>query len=774
MPTLSELAKTQQRTTVGPAQSSSAGNAGGTNIQPTQQIDKTAALTADIGKMFGGLLQEHQQASEYAGKTVGTDNLVEYKQTMGKINNIYAGKADLNSSDMSEKTRLEQGAYETYMQKGAFGDNDLANKAFRDTYAVPATDALLRAKGQNESNRVALFKSETKRDTSFSIGQIGDDITAENIATFKQQYVDAGLDPNAVDGLVLTSSANTLAIEMDTNHALYYDAGGNIREESVNALLGSTFRHYAGSENEAIQAEIIKNKKSAEAFLKTKANAAKSEYTNQAMNRGRTLTWDGQPYTDSNGITHKFANNFAEFERTIMEEFPLLTTENHTQAMNLYKTKTTSKNGMNSFATKYMADTKFNLIDKKFPSGQRIERQTVEDYSAWNATIQNMATQGLVSESKAISAEFRQKDIERQYNNQQTVFNDMGTQNTETLIAYSEKGSTNPNGETITGNEYMKQYKISEDNLAQSIDVVSIDTNVPKDAANLRLGLHRKFDESVKIANAQGKARPAIFNRYDAIMKDVSGSTQDIGSMQKMLEYVEYSKANGNNQYYAYDKELNVLKQTLYKTDDDGKLLPEDQRTQRGSIILQSMATDIYRNSNNKTAVTTAKKAVTDIAEAGGEGLKGTLTFITTPVPENTSQHIMKVYKGPLDDISVRQEVSSYEQYDVGTGIGFDKNRVFVPKGLTHTQFGSYIDTVLKLYNKNREDTLEDGNIEYVIGNDGVDLNYRLLDKTTQRHIGNITTDGYQFLKGTGEMSDVDTRTKDVFTRHKDSLFLGD
>ncbi|WP_438971898.1 hypothetical protein [Methylophaga sp.] len=42
--------------------------------------DKSAALVKDIGKMFGGILESHQEASEYAGKRVGTDNLVEFKK----------------------------------------------------------------------------------------------------------------------------------------------------------------------------------------------------------------------------------------------------------------------------------------------------------------------------------------------------------------------------------------------------------------------------------------------------------------------------------------------------------------------------------------------------------------------------------------------------------------------------------------------------------------------------------------------------------------------
>ena len=771
MATLSELAKTQQTTTVGGAQSGSVGSAGGTSIQPTQIIDKSAGLAKDIGKMFGGLLQEHQQASEYAGKRVGTDNLVSYKQEMGKIADMYASKADVTSSDMIEKSRLEQGVYEEFLQKGTFADNPLANQAFRDTYADPAADHVLRLKKTNSDKQVALFKDETKRDVSFSVGALGSDINAENIKTFKQQYSDAGLDPVAVDGLVLNAASDSLTVEVNNNHSLYYDAGGNINTEAVDAMFKDKYKHYVGSDNKAIVAELSKTKETMDTFLKGKANQARVEYTNQAMNRGRSLTWDGQPYTDENGITYKFASNYKEFEKTVSEEFPLLTTENHTQVMNLYRTKKSSKDGMNSLATKYMASTKFNLIDKKFPSGQPIDKKTIKEYASWNNTIQTMAKQGLISESKAIAAEFRQKTLQRQYDNQQTIFNDMGVNNTETLIKKSEVGGTNPNGETITGNEYMKQYKITEDNIAQVVDSIDTDTIDVKTAGGVRQELTKRFDASVRYAQAQGKNRPALFNRYDASISDVSGTPKAVEEMQKMLQYIEYSKANGNNKYYAYDKELNQLKQVLYKTDADGKLLPKEERAQRASIIMQSMATDIYRNTNSKESLRTAVKAVNEIAT----GESRYFTSIDTPVPQGTAQNIMKLYKGSADELSIKQEVESYEYYDAGGTTGFDKSRVAIPKGLDKPKFGRYVNTILKVYNTNREDKLDAGDVEFVVGNDGTDLTYRILDRTTQRHIGNISTNGYQFLLGTGEMSDTDTRdSQAVLNNKKQGLFLGD
>lgn len=782
MPTLSELAKTQQQTQVaqapaGAAQAAGAPRIGRTVISPTKRIDKSAELIRDIGKVFGKGIETQVQASDYTGKRVGTDLLVQYKRDMGAIALKYADKPDLSSSDMVEKTRLEQGVYEKYMQKGAFGDNDIANEAFKETYAVPATDNLFRLKEANARTRVKLFQQETTRDISEAVNILGSDINEDVINTFKDQYSEAGLQPLLVDELVLNTASDSISNEVNDNHELYYDAGGNINQAAIDGLIQRHYQHYLESDNETIKAEVAKNSKSVNKFLEAKADDTRATYNTQAMNIGRALTWEGDPYTDANGVTYKFANNFKEYESLIDAQFPLLTTEAKTKVMNLYKEKTATKNAMNSLATNFMASTKYNFIDKKFPSGQPISLAEVQLVRDQNVVIQNLKDQGLISDSKGISADFRTKEIERQYYSQQTIFSDIANQSTEKLIEYSEKGSTNANGDVITGNEYMKQYKISEDNIALDIDGMDIDVNNADVHNNLRADLYSRFDSSVRMATAQGKARPALFNRYDTVVNDVSGSTKDLGTMQKIVEYIDYTKANGNNKYFAYDRDLNNLKQALYQVDADGNLLPQETRARNASIIMQNMATNIYRNSNNKEAVRTATKAVDEIALGGGEGLRGTLTFIDTPVPNATAQHVMRLYQGSLDTLSIRQHVSSYETWDAGGTLGFDRQRVFVPKGLTSAKFGNYVDTILKIYNEDREDTLNAGDVEYVIGNDGVDLTYRLLDKTTtpQRHIGNISAQGYQFLLGTGAMSEEDSRTtEDIFKRKQESLFLGD
>ena len=198
MATLSQLAQTQQRTTVGAAQSGSVGAPASTNIQPTQQIDKSASLAKDIGKMFGGILESHQQASEYAGKRVGTDNLVEYKKQMNSISSAYILKEDLTSSDIVEKTRLEQGVYEHYMQKGVFVDNDLANQSFRDTYSDPAGEHLLGQKALNDKQWVSLHADEEmagiKSEMTLSAGVYN----LENIRTWQARLKAIKKDPNLI------------------------------------------------------------------------------------------------------------------------------------------------------------------------------------------------------------------------------------------------------------------------------------------------------------------------------------------------------------------------------------------------------------------------------------------------------------------------------------------------------------------------------------------------------------------------------------------------
>lgn len=198
MATLSELAKTQQTTTVGGAQSGAVGSAGGTSIQPTQIIDKSAGLAKDIGKMFGGLLQEHQQASEYAGKRVGTDNLASYKAEMDKINEYYNSKENLTSADYVEKSRQEQGVYESLLQTGAFPDNQLANQAFKDTFASPAGEFTLRQRAINDKLGFDLHTKEELASVKDEMQRASGVYTIDNINTWKARVSAVNEDPNKV------------------------------------------------------------------------------------------------------------------------------------------------------------------------------------------------------------------------------------------------------------------------------------------------------------------------------------------------------------------------------------------------------------------------------------------------------------------------------------------------------------------------------------------------------------------------------------------------
>lgn len=198
MPTLSELAKTQQTTTVGGAQSGAVGSAGGTSIQPTQIVDKSAGLAKDIGKMFGGLLQEHQQASEYAGKRVGTDNLASYKQEMDKIDAYYNSKENLISADYIEKSREEQGVYEEFLQTGAFPDNELANQAFKDTFATPAGEFTLRQRAINDKLGFNLHTKEELASVKDEMQRASGVYTIDNINTWKTRVSAVRKDPNRV------------------------------------------------------------------------------------------------------------------------------------------------------------------------------------------------------------------------------------------------------------------------------------------------------------------------------------------------------------------------------------------------------------------------------------------------------------------------------------------------------------------------------------------------------------------------------------------------
>lgn len=244
MPTLSELAKTQQTTTVGAPQASAVGSAGGTSIQPTQQIDKTAALTADIGKMFGGLVQEHQVASEYAGKRVGTDNLVAYKNRMGEIAKLY-NRTDLTSADMVEKTRNEQGAYEKYMQKGHFADNEIANQAFKDNYVVPATNDLFKTKESNLALKNRLFVNEETLAIQSEMTATSGTYTEKNIRGWQERLVAIGKDPQLIWGetAVGLNAAFTDKFNdgMDSNALISYLDNGVLTQEGLDKVFNDTY-----------------------------------------------------------------------------------------------------------------------------------------------------------------------------------------------------------------------------------------------------------------------------------------------------------------------------------------------------------------------------------------------------------------------------------------------------------------------------------------------------------------------------------------------------
>jgi len=233
MPTLSDLAKTQQTTQVGSAQSGGVGSAGGTNIQATKIIDRSEGLIKDIGKMLGTTVTAVADASEYAGKRVGIDNLSEYKKSMDIIDATYKGKANLTSADMVEKSRLEQGAYELHMQKGSFGDNSLANQAFKDTYAVPATNNLFKNKAANEAKRSALFGIEEDRAVQDEIEAIGKDFdTATHYDAFRTRMSNANNNPDKVDNYVAKAfNADVNKLHDINRELLIYNADGTVNNQ---------------------------------------------------------------------------------------------------------------------------------------------------------------------------------------------------------------------------------------------------------------------------------------------------------------------------------------------------------------------------------------------------------------------------------------------------------------------------------------------------------------------------------------------------------------
>lgn len=550
MATLSELARTQQTTSAPQAQSVATGSATPTSIQATQTVNKSAGLAKDIGKMFGGLMQEHQQASEYAGKRVGTDNLVEYKKEMGRIAEYYAGKENLTSADMVEKSRSEQGIYEHYMQRGHFGDNELANQAFKDTYARPATDNLFATKTQNESNRVKLFQHETKRDVTYAIEYLGDDINAEVIDSFKDMYRDAGLPQDDIDTLVVNAATDGLTTTFNENFSAYMDEAGNLNDIGIDNAIDKAYRHYLHSPNEMIRNAMSKQKKAVKSFMDTKSKEARNDYFNKALTLGKASTFTGAPYTGKDGTYYHFASTAEEFMGIIKKNFPLLTEVDNQKIELLYK-QGQSELSNNPYYT--MAERVWNNNKQ----GGSID---VADLSTQVSEI-SPALDAIIS-NPAYSDSFRSKATKMKENLIDMMFNyktvsdavdvshQMNDYSDLSNLLQSPTTFKGPLGDTVVKKDFTKaRTNQMIDKYDSYLDSVSLKGKDKKETTKLREAFSEELLKMYKLSKAGTKESAFLMKIGQEFNSEYINSAESVDDAWKMVLSARILSDDSNNAY---------------------------------------------------------------------------------------------------------------------------------------------------------------------------------------------------------------------------------
>jgi len=246
---------------VGQAQTPTMGKAQTPSIQGGAIIDRSAGLAKDIGKMFGNVVETHQEASEYAGKRVGTDNLVEYNAEMDRIDAFYADKENPHSSDLASRTREEQGLYEKYMQKGVFQNNPLANQSFKDTYASPAANRLLKQKTANNANRVKLFRGEEVRAVELEIDISNGNFSKANVDTWMNRVRAVGVNPQTVWGDVAnglnSAFTNKFKDGLSSVALTPYLENGILTQNGLDRLFNDTKGEFATRSNGEFSKEVV-------------------------------------------------------------------------------------------------------------------------------------------------------------------------------------------------------------------------------------------------------------------------------------------------------------------------------------------------------------------------------------------------------------------------------------------------------------------------------------------------------------------------------------
>ena len=754
--TLSQTANTSRTTTAPNAHLNSVSTGGGSRTQPTQIVDSTSKLIGDIGKMFGKGVKQHQQASEFAGEYVGVDNMTSYKKELAVLDEEFARNASPTSVDVSKKMNDEELIYQKYMDKGAFGENDLANEGFKKTYGRPATGLKQQRAVRNTAMKTALFTKEEKEDISDKINTLDFDINKETVKSFKARYRNVGLDANDVDAMVYTRINNGVAKYVQENANEFFDAGGNAIKGKFESYMKDAYKIFEDTNSDSLKGAIAKSGKQLDSYVEREGKKIESEYYAGASALARASTWMGKPYTDENGVTHTFVPTYAEFERTINAKYPLMSKQAHTQVMNMYKKKTGSGGGS---STSLYVDMDLDKYSQTNSAGQNfVEGQ----YEVTRAEAVALINSGTLTASKQATMVKKVYKIDRDQRHIIHAGNEITTissDNVEEMKELINKGDKDAEGYPVTGSVYRVQAERQLSDIEEKI--TSNTMNSPEAVQEFRI----MADKAKQYSTALGISQPKIFKQFDTSLKDYSGGGRSLESMKQLSEYVKYRYDNGEATMGFKMSDVRHLDQILEKKDKDGNIDVTLNR-RNANTFMAKMATSTTGKSNSTVIEKEFEENIIGMGKGSEWG-----AIINTDMPLNTAGVLQEMYAsngGSTNSKDIAKYVNSFDTYDVGSGVfsgakdgegvlgtvggaikgaalglyNSDRYRVMLPVGVSGGQFSSYLSKILK-----RTDNQYDRNdLDFVPQTDGHELSYRVVAQG--RYLGTISKRGQEYLEG--------------------------
>jgi len=673
-----------RRTTTAPNANMINSNIASAIVQPTKQVDNTQALIGDIGKMLGGLVKTHQKASKVAGERVGVDNLIAYKNEMDTLNQQYASKKNLTSSDFINKTAQEKLIYDKYMEKGVFKDNEIANQGFKDTYGIPATKLLMSKKLQNINNQKKLFIKEEVTDISNSVHNLDFMLNKTIIDGFKKRYADIGLDPKDVDKMVLQRRSTTLATEIKNNTSEYFTAGGQIKQDKIDALIGDTYSTYINSKDSELISKINKSKEQVNSYIETRANQAKRDYYNSAVSVASAYTFKGVPYTDENGITHHFANQ-KEYENMLSVQFPELSKTDHTKLMDKYKDLTTVKNAQASIKIwKNNFDEKVNKI---LNAGFTPDKDTVQSLIKEAGILIKSKTLTSTQEATIKIELEKAKAIQSGNNIVNGIIDNVvdGKTTIEDAIDTINRGMVNPfNNKLISHTQFntIAEKRISD--ISQNISNIKMDKdNIPK--------FHNKLKELNKLEKLTTGDTPSLFSRFDNILRDKTNiDNMSMNDIHQFIEYIKYQHDNNpSGIYQAYFGDVVAVQQKLNDLALDAKT-PSSEKLINAKVYMKNMLK--FPNVPPNGRILMAKAVKNYIGDKG----------FNETTAQGISHVLMTLYTGAnYSNDNLKKFINTFETYDMpSAGHIFSNKRIIKSQSFKDSHVEWLINAEIKAYNK--------------------------------------------------------------------------